>query len=259
MNEPNQKPKKKYTEQELDSLFEQSITLPSFKKPANLSDWETAYQNVYGEGAPGTAADSIKLGLKMTPAQEMQERRRGVEDVRKRQKFELDYKSKLFDLKQKQKESGVGTEDVGKKRSEFFKKMNEAQTILNKSVKKKQVDEEGIETTVEKPAYSARVRKQAAKTVNQYSDSLRTLVTVEKLRQRGIKANMADVETFFKQEEKTIDGITSQMISKGIPDRVAMVFKNTAVQIMRDGNSKETAMQRAAQQIKALFPQYFGK
>jgi len=241
MNEPK---KKKRTEQELDALFDKAIQVPSFTKPANLSDWETAYQNVYG--GKGTAADSIKLGLKMSPYQQAQ-------DARSKAKFNIDYQTKLLNLREKQKEAGVGLEDISKKRSEFFKKIGESQNILNKTVKSTKIDEEGVEYDTEKPAYPYQARQQAKKTVSAYSDSLRTLNLVEKLRGQGIQANMSDVVSFFKKAEKPIDAMTQEMIKRGFTKEQALVFKNTAMEIVKEGNSPETAMKRAAEHINIMF------
>lgn len=250
MNEPQLK-KKKRTEQELDALFDKAIQVPSFKKPANLSDWETAYQNVYAGGG-GTAADSIKLGLKMSPYQQAQ-------DARSKAKFNVDYQTKLLNLREKQKEAGVGLEDIPKKRSEFFKKIEESQNILNKTVKSKKLDEEGVEYEEEKPAYPYQARQQAKKTVSAYSDSLRTLNMVEKLRNQGIKANMSDVTAFFKKAEKPIEAMSQEMIKRGFTKEQALVFKNTAMEIVKEGNSPETAMRRAAEHINIMFGDIFNK
>jgi len=174
-------------------------------------------------------------------------------------KFNIDYQTKLLNLREKQKEAGVGLEDISKKRSEFFKKIEESQNILNKTVKSTKIDKEGVEYDVEKPAYPYQARQQAKETVSAYSDSIRTLKLVEKLRGQGIQANMSDVVSFFKKAEKPIDAMTQEMIKKGFTKEQALVFKNTAMEIVKEGNSPETAMKRAAEHINIMFGDIFNK
>lgn len=183
---------------------------------------------------------------------------KGQEDILKEKTAQLNYNKSLLDYQSKQKEAeSQNFDDVAKKRSEYYKKISEAQDILNKTVKTKKTDEEGFEFEDEKPAFDYKTRHSASKTVSAYSDSLRTLGMVEQLRNKGIKANIADVNEFFKGQEKNIDSVTKDMTKRGIPDRVAMIFKNTAIEVLRNGNSKEVAMQKAAEHVKNLFPQYF--
>lgn len=269
-------PKLNWTPEEAEKYKKFAGSYPAGYKPPTppkYSDKEEAAMRIQeqsfrglpvtpGSVYPGSSIatiDSLATGLKLK--QNEAERLRIAQEKEKRDitKFNVDYKKSLLGLQAKQKKAETEkVDDIEKERAGLFTKLSQAQDILNKTKKVTLTDEEGeYVEDVEKPTYSPQQRNQAKRAVEGYTKRLQIISMTEKFREKGLDVNISDVEKYIKEQEKNIDAITLEMTKKGIPDRVGMVFKNTALQIMMEGNSKQTAMQKAAEQVKTLFPQYF--
>jgi len=210
-------------------------------------------------GSTIATIDSTTTGMKLNPYQQAQLKLSQDREARAKTKFGVDYKKSLLDLQEKEKKiTEKKTDDLTKERSRLFGEISKTQDIVDKTKKVSQIDEKGdYVEEVEKPTFSYKQRQQAKAATESYTKRLQMIDLTEKLRNQGIQLNISDTEKYFKAQEKNIDAITIEMKNRNIPDRVAMVFKNTALQVLLEGNSKETAMKKAAEQVRELFPQYF--
>ena len=244
------------------------------QKPAvmpKLTDWETAYQNIYGPDAPRTPADSVEVGLKMTPYQEQQLKLSQDREARAKAKHGVDYKKSLLDLQEKERKAKEGKiEDLDRKEKAALKRYKAAYEVVSKTKTQTKYDEEGDPISeVKVPYYSREVREFEEKRAKQYADSLRIIDLTKLMRQQNIAVNTSEVRRYFKERSSNIDGVVKELIKKGLSPREAVAFRETSMAIanqliteaLEGGVTIEdpygVAMRQAAAKIELLYPDKF--
>ena len=257
MNEP----KRKWNPQEAEEFKKYWGNYPRGYVPQSPEEQlkQAKAQNVLNLTLNPTHQDSVMYDRLHPGEKSIFPQPKSEEDILKEKTTKINYQKSLLELQKKEKEATEEkTDDLTKERSRLFGEISKTQDIVDKTKKVSQIDEKGdYVEEVEKPTFSYKQRQQAKAATESYTKRLQMIDLTEKLRNQGIQLNISDTEKYFKAQEKNIDAITIEMKNRNIPDRVAMVFKNTALQVLLEGNSKETAMKKAAEQVRELFPQYF--